>query len=208
MTYSDFSLETVNMSLGLAIQRATLFTNVTPVAAPTWLQDVLTTTKQMALVSEKARSEFIVAPILLSVRQLSGDRITIYSGQRLDVDNEKGLMGECDFILADTPPLPIVQAPIVTLVEAKKNDIESGLGQCAAQMYAADLFNQKKGHPRAALFGCVTTGEVWQFLKLADAVLYIDSNRYYIDQVEIILGVLAHIVAFYLAPTGERATDE
>lgn len=203
MTYSDFTLESANTNLGLEIQRALLFAKVTPVAMPSWLQDVLETGRQMALLSEKARSEFIVAPILLSIRLLSDNRITIYSGQRLDIDIEKGLVGECDFILTDTPPVPIVQAPIVTLVEAKKNDIESGLGQCAAQMYAADLFNHRKGHPRTAIFGCVTTGEVWQFLKLAEATLYIDSNRYYIDQVETILGVLSAIVDIYIAPTTE-----
>jgi hypothetical protein len=126
MTYSDFGLDMVEYKLGLILQRARLFAGISPVAMPTWLQEVLESSKQLAFVSEKARSEFIVAPILLSVRLLSGERITIYSGQRLDVDAERG-------------------------------------------------------HGRKAVYGCVTTGEAWQFLKLSQAIATIDSERYYID---------------------------
>lgn len=198
MTYSDFSLETIDTLLGLNIQRIRLFPTVVPLALPPELRTVLDMGKELALISEKARSEFIVAPILLSLRLLSHNRIAIYSGQRLDVDAARGLVGECDFILTDTPPLPIVQAPIVTILEAKKNDIENGLGQCAAQMVGAAFLNQRKDHIREAIFGCVTTGETWQFLRLTDTTLAIDSQRYYIDQAETILGILAAIVALPL----------
>ena len=201
MTYSDFSLETIDTLLGLNIQRIRLFPTVVPLALPPELRTVLDMGKELALISEKARSEFIVAPILLSLRLLSHNRIAIYSGQRLDVDAARGLVGECDFILTDTPPLPIVQAPIVTILEAKKNDIENGLGQCAAQMVGAVFLNQRKDRTREAIFGCVTTGETWQFLRLTDTTLAIDSQRYYIDQVETILGVLAAMVAL---PVAER----
>lgn len=89
---------------------------------PPELRTVLEMGKELALISEKARSEFIVAPLLLSLRLLTDNRIAIYSGQRLDVDAARGLIGECDFILSDTPPLPILQAPLVAILEAKKND--------------------------------------------------------------------------------------
>ena len=91
----------------------------------------------MALVSEKARNEFIVVPVLLTCRELTQNCFYIYSGIRFDIDAERGLKGECDFILSRTPPLPIVTAPVAVLVEAKRQDIEEGLGQCAAQMIAA-----------------------------------------------------------------------
>ena len=98
---------------------------------------------ELALISEKARSEFIVGPILLASRQLCHNAITIYSGQRLDVQPEKGLVGECDFILAASPSFPILHSPLVTIVEAKTNDIDNGLGQCvAAEMVGARFFNE------------------------------------------------------------------
>ncbi len=103
---------------------------------------------QLALVSEKARSEFVVAPILLAAREMSRETLTIYSGQRLDVDPERGLQGECDFILALSAPLPRLRAPLLIIVEAKKNDIEAGLGQCVAQMVARSCSISGRGLKR------------------------------------------------------------
>src|SRR5271169_119252 len=133
MSYSDFTLEAVERQFGVVTQEAALFPN-TPVAnVPDWLPGWLARGTRLALISEKSRSEFIVVPILLAARELSGDRFSIFSGQRLDVDSEKGLVGECDFILAIGPALPPLHAPVMTVVEAKKNDVEAGLGQCIAQ---------------------------------------------------------------------------
>ena len=108
-----------------------------------------------------------------------------------------GLVGECAFILTNTPALPIIQAPIISIVEAKKNDIESGLGQCAAQMVGAQRVNQREGTGIDTVYGCVTTGETWQFLRLAVTTLTIDSERYYINELGRILAVLQTIVDFY-----------
>jgi hypothetical protein len=199
MTYSDFSLDLARRLLGLTLTTTPLFEEVEPVAITPWLREAIDKGLQLALISEKARSELIVVPILLTSRELSHNAFSIYSGQRLDIDPDKGLTGECDFILAKTLPLPVLQAPIVTLVEAKKNDIEGGLGQCAAQMVAAQMFNQQEGSNINTIYGGVTTGEAWQFLKLADNLLYLDSGRYYIDRVDRILGVLQAVIAGYEA---------
>ncbi len=145
---------------------------------------------RLALLSEKARSEFIVAPILLAVRELTGERIAILSGQRLDVDPARRLQGECDFILALSEPVPRLRAPLLTVVEAKKNDIEAGLGQCVAQMVAAQVYNERSGQPLPAVFGCVTTGEDWQFLRLTGTEVTIDQGRFYINNVGDILAAL------------------
>ena len=132
MAYKEFTLSNVEQKLGITISRATLFSDVEPIQPPAWLQEALMKGKPVAFVSEKSRSEFIVAPILLALRELTGNRISIYSGERMDADGTRGLNGECDFILALTPPLPILKSPIITMVEAKKNDLEEGLGQSDA----------------------------------------------------------------------------
>jgi hypothetical protein len=194
MAYTDFTLESVDRILGITAQPADLFPTPTPLSVPVWLRELLAKGMQMSMVSEKARSEFIVVPILLASRELSHDAVAIYSGQRLDVSPEQGLVGECDFILAATPPVPILRAPLVTIVEAKKNDIESGLGQCVAQMVAARLFNERAGKTSAQVFGCVTTGEAWQFLRLEPSAVSIDRTRYYIDNVGAILAVLQAVI--------------
>ena len=199
MTYSDFTLEIVEKVLGVRVQPADLFPALSPLSVPTWLQDLLEKGKQLALISEKARSEFIVAPILLASRELSQNTVAIYSGQRLDVQPEQGLVGECDFILSATPPVPVLHAPIVTIVEAKKNDVEGGLGQCAAQMVGARLLNQKEGREGVSVFGCVTTGETWQFLQLHQTELALDRGRYYLDNVGGILAVFQAMIATFRA---------
>jgi hypothetical protein len=204
MSFSDFTLESVGRVFGVISRAADLFPELQPVAAPVWLQEALARGAQgiqLSLLSEKSRSEFIVAPILLASRELSGNRFAIYSGQRLDVDPERGLTGECDFILAASDPVLPLQAPIATIVEAKKNDIESGLGQCIAQMIAADRFNQSSGRNGAPVFGCVTTGEAWQFLRLHGAEALLERRRYYIDNVGLILAAIQAVVSACRKPS-------
>ena len=148
MAYTDFTLELAESRLGVRARPGNLFPGLVAVAVPDWLRDFLARGMQLALVSEKARSEFIVGPILLGCRELTGGVLAILSGQRLDVDAERGLQGECDFILALADPMPRLRAPLITVVEAKKNDIEAGLGQCVAQMVAARDYNEDaKGQP-------------------------------------------------------------
>lgn len=199
MAYGDFTLETVQKALGVTLEQRKLFETVTQVEVSAWLQETLDKGRELALLSEKARSEFLVAPILLASRELSRNMFAIYSGQRLDVNPELGLCGECDFILTNTQPMPLLQSPIAIILEAKKQDVEAGLGQCAAQMVGAQLFNQIEGRRKTTIFGCVTTGESWQFLKLAETALALDRSRYYIDNVGAILGVFQAIIAFYEA---------
>lgn len=197
MAYSDFTLDAVHKTWGLTIRQGQLFGDVDPVEVPLWLRETLARGIPFALISKKARSEFIVVPILLTSRELSHNRFSIYSGQRLDVAPDRGLIGECDFILTLTPPVPLLQAPLIVILEAKKNDIESGLGQCAAQMVGARLFNENDGSAVDTIYGCVTTGEAWQFLRLEDSIVTIDDRRYYINSVGTLLAVFQTILSGY-----------
>src|SRR5947209_2416412 len=195
MPYNDFSLETVSSVLGLSVGPADVFPKLDSVPVPSWLRDMLDRGMRQVLLSEKARSEFIVVPVLLACQELGPGPVSIYSGQRLDVDPDRGLVGECDFILAATPPVPALRAPLVTIVEAKRNEVESGVWQCIAQMVGARLFNERAGQPLDAVYGCVTNGEAWQFLRLAGSAAGIDRRRYYIDNVGAILAGFQRIVS-------------
>jgi hypothetical protein len=189
-SYSDLSIDDVRKNFGLTILRPPLFEDTRAVGPGLWLKEMLEESFVISVVSEKARSEFIVAPILLYIRKLHHGKISIYSGVRFDVEPAEGLRGTCDFILSKSPALPTVQAPAFMMVEAKKNDIEEGLGQCAAEMVAAQIFNRREGTEISPIYGCVTTGESWQFLRLTGSILEIDRNRYFIDRLEDILGIL------------------
>lgn len=194
MAYADFSLDSAEAQLGVKLVIADLFPPLTPVQVSNWLQETLARGKELSLLSEKARSEFIVGPILLAVRDLSNKTIAIYSGQRLDVDPKQGLVGECGFLISLGDPVPLVRAPIITLVEAKKQDIDLGLGQCVAQMVGAKTFNERAGRVGVPIYGCVTTGDDWQFMRLRGSVVEYERQRRFISNLGEILAVFQTIL--------------
>lgn len=194
VAYSDFTLETVIERFQIILARQPLFSNLAAVPVPVSLSERLAEGQPYAPRSEKARSEFIVVPILLAIVHLSQNRVSIYSGQRFDVDPASGLAGECDFILSATEPVPIVRAPIVSVIEAKKADLDLGYGQCAAQMLGSLRFNQRQPDSKSFVYGCVTTGEEWLFLRLDNNTLTFDSHTVYLSDVGQILAIFLRII--------------
>ncbi len=190
MAYSDFTFDDVQSAFGIVGRTEQLFPPPAPLPVPEWLRIYLERSQRQSLLSEKSRGELLVMPVLLASQELGRDRFAIFSGQSLNVAPDKGLAGECDFILSISSLMSILTAPIVTLVEAKKHDIEAGIGQCVAQMIGAHLYNEQHGKPLKKIYGCVTSGETWLFLRLEDSTILIDSYRYYIDNVG---GILAAI---------------
>ena len=197
MAYRKFTLEKVVHDFALTLSKVPLFEQIQPIALSSSYRKILAKGLKMALPSgsEKARNELIVMPILLEVQDITNEAITIHSGVMLNVDKRKGLDGECDFILSYSSITEFVETPIVCLVEAKRQDIDLGLGQCAAQMVAARLLNERHEHPLPAVFGCVTTGDLWRFLKMQGDRLVLDSSEYFIRDVDEILGVFQTIIA-------------
>lgn len=192
MSYSDFTIDMLRRDFGIRVHDRPFFKEIGTVEPSSWLQEGLAEGATLAVVSEKARSEFIVAPVLIACREILARKVHIFSGIRLDADPDKGLKGECDFILAQTDSAFALQGPLMTIVEAKKNDIEEGIAQCAAQLLGAGIYNEKDRTPLPYLYGCVTTGRDWQFLKLENEDLFIHPERYSIEQVGKILWFLVH----------------
>ena len=108
----------------------------------------------------------------------------------LPLVKSKLIDGRCDFILSQSLEQYYIASPVLTIVEAKNESIPSRLGQCIATMIAARLFNQREGTPIDILYGAVTTGTDWKFLKLEGQTAFIDLNDYYIKELDKILGVL------------------
>ncbi len=144
--------------------------------------------------TEKSRSEMIIAPILIAVIKYLKNQISLFSGIDFTVDFAQGLNGNCDFIISRSLELLILNAPVVTIVEAKKENINAGLGQCVAEMLAAKLFNEREGNNIQTIYGIVTTGTNWKFLKLIEQVIEIDLSEYYINDIGKIIGILSNIL--------------
>jgi hypothetical protein len=103
------------------------------------------------------------------------------------------LRGECGFILSKDIGSFSINYPILQIVEAKKNDLELGIPQCATQLIGAKIFNERKGIFLDSIYGCVTTGNEWIFLKLETDIL-IDTRIYYLNEIEEVLAVFQHII--------------
>ena len=130
-------------------------------------------------------------PILIELRNRNAKYFTIYSGEMLNIDEE--LKGECDFILSKDTGSFEINAPIMQLVEAKRNDIENGIAQCAAQMIGAQKYNAQRKYITNEIYGCVTTGDDWLFMRL-EKNLEIDTKKYYLGNLAELLGVFQKII--------------
>ncbi|WP_293142840.1 MULTISPECIES: hypothetical protein [unclassified Microcoleus] len=193
MPYSKFTLSKAVEDFNLTIiEGARFLPEIAPVTPSPLLRDTLKETIPWAIAvsSEKARSEGIINPVLLEVkRQLQG-QISVFSGEEFNVEPEAELTGYVDFLLSRSPEQLFIKAPAVVLVEAKKEDLKPGLGQCLAEMVAAQRFNQQKQQPISTIYGTVTSGTVWRFLKLEEQCVSIDLTDYSLLPVEQILGFL------------------
>lgn len=195
MAYSDYTLLQLEEEFGLKNQVISLFHNTMPIAPSDWLLNLLQMAQELPIRSEKAKSESIVMPILLELRNKNEKYFTIYSGDNLNVDEK--LKGECDFILSKDTHSFDVNFPIIQVVEAKKNDVEIGIPQCAAQMLGAQKYNEKRGNKGLkVVYGCVTTGDSWVFMRLTDKI-EIDMRKYYLGNLPELLGVFQHIIDFF-----------
>lgn len=194
MSYSDFTLNRVAKEFNLTIsERSDIFKEIPELIPSNFLQETLRDNIALALGSntEKARSELIIAPILVELRKQLNYQISWFSGIDFSVDASKGLNGSCDFIISRSPELLFVSSPVMTIVEAKKENILAGLGQCVAEMLAAQIFNKNEGNEIPVIYGAVTTGTNWKFLRLSGQAIEIDLLEYFINDVGKILGILA-----------------
>jgi len=201
MAYRDFTLKDLEKKFGIKHQVTELFdiSKITKMSVGEWLNRSLKYGRQLRLNTEKAKSEAIVMPILLELKHRNNNFFTIFSGSTFKVDKERGLNGECDFILSANAKAYVIDTPVISIVEAKNDVLTFGVGQCAAQMYAAKLQNDEEGKPLDIIYGCVTTVAEWQFLKLENNELLIDEKIYSIERIETILGIFQHIIDYYKA---------
>lgn len=198
MPYSDFDLRKVKNELGVKlIERQNVFSAVKPVDISPILSEILKENIPLAraINTEKARSELIIATILVEVRKILNHQVSLFSGIEFNVDKEKGLNGFCDFIISASQEQLILSSPIIAVVEAKNENIIGGLGQCIAEMVAASIFNQAENNKYiTVLYGVVTTGTAWKFLKMKGLEVVIDLDEYLIENPDKIVGILLEML--------------
>ena len=193
MSYRDFRLADAVKQLGLQVKESIgIFESAPPVAPSPLLAETLRFNLPLAstLGTEKVRSELLIAPVLVEIKRFHRPDVSFFSGIELVVDAAAGLTGVCDFLLSLSPEQMYLRAPIVVLVEAKSESLRDGMGQCVAEMVAADRFNRAEGNAIDTVYGAVTTGTAWKFLRMKGAVVEIDLSEYALAQPERVLGIL------------------
>ncbi|MEM6299653.1 MAG: hypothetical protein AAF740_13270 [Bacteroidota bacterium] len=197
MGYSNFKkLEQVTKKFGLSARRKRLFNDITPIKPSSWLKETLELADLVPLRNEKVKSERIVSPILIEVAKAFQQNTTLFSGETLEINPQDDLTGACDFFFTLIPYSAYLEAPIISLAEAKDEDMDYGIAQCAAQLYGARLFNEQEGRNFPMMYGCASTGTDWQFIRFEENTFYIDT-KIYTDVTEI-LGVWHYIIKLFL----------
>jgi hypothetical protein len=197
-SYSDYTLEHLEEICGISNALVPLSFNAPPLEPSPSLLEGLEKGKLFPFNSEKAKSEFIIAPILVEIAWRNGGRFRCFSGNSLDVDKERSLRGRCDFVLSKSMSAHI-SAPIIAIFEAKDDNVDSErwFGQCGAEMLAARIFNEDRNEPIHIIHGAVTNGMAWRFLRLEGALLTIDTDLYTTDNLPRLLGALQYLIDFY-----------
>jgi hypothetical protein len=198
MPYSQFkTISSVSEAFGLTIVEGSCFLPTVPTVAPS---ETLNRFLELSLpiassASEKARSEGIIYPMLLEIKRIRPQGVSLFSGETFDVDASVGLNGVCDFLLSRSGSVLEIQAPAVMLVEAKQENLKGGMGQCIAEMVAAQKFNHQRQQPLLTIYGSVSSGTQWRFLKLQDSTVTIDLTDYPLPPIAQILSFLVWMVS-------------
>ena len=139
--------------------------------------------------SDKGRSELLITPILVAVRELRERQIMLFSRERFDVDRKAGLFGCCNFLFTRSEVAGDITAPVIAVVKARKES-NRGVPRCVAEMVAVQRFNERAKHPASPVYGAVTDGTLWRFLKLEGATVTLDIQQFGISELPRILGIL------------------
>ena len=195
-SYSKFDYSDIE-ALDIKLRKKQLFSEIIPIEPSDLLKQVLAINLKRPMATEKAKSELIIVPILNELITLNFDHFTFFSGYNFDIDKAKGLKGHCDFLLSMEVNSPIIEAPVISIIEPKNADFTLGIPQCIAQMYAAKIFNERKNSAVKTIYGIVTIGDSWNFLCLEDKTAWIDTTFFFLNDLPRLLGAFQKVIDFY-----------
>lgn len=197
LTFSSMTWDILEEKYGIVPRLGTpLFENPKLVQPSATLIEVIRRGNRSRLINERAKAQRLVDPVLAELETNYFGKIATIPEVPLEVKDIEGLSGTPDFVISASATFKVL--PILAIVEAKKDDMDAAMPQCAAELYAAYTLNG--GRPRQ-LYGCTTIGREWQFLRFSgkDKRVHVDPDIYFIDDLAKLLGVLSHIVDVSLA---------
>jgi hypothetical protein len=200
MAFSDFvSISELEERFGITQKKKNIFPDILSLQPSERLLWDLEDAELVPTNTEKSKSEHLIVPILKDILRRNRN-FSYFSGFLFDVDKSQGLTGFCDYIFSTATDAIEIKSPVFCIIEAKNRSIEEGYAQAGAEMIASRMFNERKGNSTPILYGCVTNAFEWSFLKLDNDILWVDTERYYLETVHLpkILSILQYIIDFYI----------
>jgi len=150
--------------------------------------------------SEHALCESLIYPLLREI-WMRHPRLQVWSHVSIHADED--LSGIPDYLIAGKSPqgLGEVEMPLLSVIEAKKENFTEGWGQCLAGMVAAQKLNAGLTS-LSNIYGIVTTGKTWEFGQLTDFEVKIHPFALSLRQTDVLLGVLDYLFACCEAQIG------
>jgi hypothetical protein len=108
---------------------------------------------------------------MLNIVEENNKPLNVWIEEPFNVDKEKGLVGEPDYLVAPATDCGGLEIPHLCIIEAKKQDWDGGWTQALAEMIAASI----KG--ANICYGVVTTGNIWQFGQLEKDIFIKDPSQ-------------------------------
>ncbi len=121
----------------------------------------------LSFVNETTICERVISPALHVVAK-QYDKLKVWSHISYNIDEQKGLVGEPDYLIAPKTKYGDMARPSLCVIEAKRDDFAQGWAQALAEMVASSLLGAQ------LCYAVVTTGKSWEFGKLAQNVFTVD----------------------------------
>jgi hypothetical protein len=199
MAYRKFKLAELESKFG--IQNRLIdwldLSTIAPIQPSDFLQMAMKKANIAPLSTEKALSERVISPIMTEIFELNLGTIQLFSGEIINVDESQGLNGEIDFLFNFRPYSATPETPIFSITESKIGMLNKAWAQAAAQMLGVSILNQKQNHPLEIVFGGVTDGNSWQFMKLEHKIVHIHPTVIPLAHLPLILGVFQYFIDVY-----------
>ncbi len=149
-------------------------------------KSISTILERVVLSGESSRREFLIAPVIGQLL-VEFDDFQISTEKIIKFDNL--LKGKLDYFLSTNS--------CFLVLEAKNENMESGLKQLATQMIAVDKILQTKKNQTKNLYGVISTGIEWKFVILdrEKKEFLFDMNLYFLpNDLEKILGIIIKLL--------------
>jgi len=197
MAYRDFTLSELVKTFNLQINQTNgLFAAFEELESSEYLKynikEYLTFVK--GINTHEPNHKVITYSVLMEAKNRSKSQTTLFSEVNFNVDSEMGLSGTCDFLVSLSAE-KLISHPLINIVQSKSENLNLSLGQCIAQMLASQLFNDLENNEIKTIYGVVTNGTLWRFMKLVSQTVYIDLTAYHVSYVNKILGILCSTIS-------------